>query len=338
MRVDIFVNKKVWRAMDEKDLAKYKRKVFRYFRKNGFPHYQTDRAFRDKEFGRLKKCDISLIKQDDVIMQNMLGLSLAWSYFPHSWDVVCNKGKTPIEVFDDDKTLKEVIDKRVKYGDNMSVAMIRKVLKVYCGAQAVSNFRPTAAAAIYDYFNAATVWDMCGGWGGRLLGAIVSESVKKYTATEPSVKTYKGLAQLNRDYGSGQFKILNKCAEDFKPRKETIDLCFTSPPYFDREKYANEKTQSYIKFPTKEEWVEGFLDKMLRNCFHGNRQGGHTAINIANVSGHDWIEEATVDCAERCGFKFKETLKLQLSGGLHKPGDDFKYENIFVFRKPVRRK
>ena len=330
---DIFVNKKVWRAMSKNSLTRYKKKVFNYFRDHGFPHYPSDMEWRDKEFERLKRCDIDLIKRGDVITQSMPGLSLAWSYFPHSWNVVCGNGKTAIEVFNDDDTFREVIDKRIKYGDNMSVAMIRKVLKVYCGAQAVSNFRPTAAAAIYNYFGAVSVWDMCGGWGGRLLGAIISDTVEKYVATEPSKKTYKGLVKLNNDFGYEEFKIVNECAEDYRPRKETVDLCFTSPPYFDREKYSNEKTQSYKRYPTKFLWVKCFLKPMLENCYHANKKGGHTAINIANVSGHNWIEDSTLKEASRCGFKLKETLKLQLSGGLVKPGDDFKYEKIFVFKK-----
>ena len=330
---NLFVNKKVWEAFDEKQLDAYIEQVFAYFRSTGFPIYPDTKKYKDKEFYKLSKYDTSDIIKDSVIHQTMHGLSLAWSYFPHSWEVICNDSKTPLDTFNDDTLFKEVIKKRLKYGDNMSEAMIRKVLKVYCGAQTVSNFRPTAAAAIYDYFKAKTVWDMCGGWGGRLLGAIVSKSVTKYIATEPSTKTYDGLLKLNKDYGYADFEIYNMCAEDFVPAKESLDLCFTSPPYFDREKYSNETSQSYIKFPTRKRWIAGFLDKMLANCAHGTKLGGHVVINIANVSGHEWLEEATKDCAANQGLLFQDILKLKLSGGFGVNVGNFKYEKVFVFKK-----
>ena len=126
---------------------------------------------------------------------------------------------------------------------------IRKMLKIYSGVQGVSNFRPTAAATIYDVFaKDGVVWDMSGGWGGRLLGAIVS-GVKRYIATEPSIETYKGLIELSDDYGRDiDTWIYNMGSEDYQPHKNSLDLCFTSPPYFDLEKYSNEDTQSYIKY------------------------------------------------------------------------------------------
>ena len=43
--------------------------------------------------------------------------------------------------------------------------------------------------------------------------------------------------------------------------KKSLDLCFTSPPYFDTEKYSDEDTQSYKKFPTEDGWVNGFFEE-----------------------------------------------------------------------------
>ena len=66
--------------------------------------------------------------------------------------------------------------------------------------------------------------------------------------------------------GSYDTRVLGVGSEEFKPRENTVDLCFTSPPYFDTEKYADEPTQSYIKYPSEKEWIDGFLTQTIQNC------------------------------------------------------------------------
>ena len=111
----------------------------------------------------------------------MHGLALAWSYFPHCWSVQCGSMKTPMEVFESDIDFKRAIAKRLKYGTGrITDAEIRKAVRSFSGAQGASNFRPTAAAAIYHTFlptTGGTVWDMSSGYGGRLLGAIACNHV-----------------------------------------------------------------------------------------------------------------------------------------------------------------
>ena len=60
-------------------------------------------------------------------------------------------------------------------------------------------------------------------------------------------------------------------------------MCFTSPPYFDTEKYSEEPTQSYIKFPKENDWISGFLIKTIKNCHYGLKNEGYLALNIAKT-------------------------------------------------------
>ena len=72
---------------------------------------------------------------------------------------------------------------------------MRSMLRRYSGTQMVSNFRPTAAAAMYNIFcdvdsplegtTAGTVWDPSMGYGGRLLGAITAGV--NYIGTDPCI-------------------------------------------------------------------------------------------------------------------------------------------------------
>jgi hypothetical protein len=211
------------------------------------------------------------------------------------------------------------------------------MLKIFTGVQGVSNFRPTAAACIYNTFaKGGVVWDMSGGWGGRLLGAIAG-GVDRYIATEPSSKTNEGLFCLADDFaGKMNWEIYQLGSEDYVPDKNSLDLCFTSPPYFDLEKYADEPSQSYVKFDTKEAWIEGFLRPTFDNCYYGLKSDGLMIINIADVKGKQNInlEGRTLSVAAECGFKLVKKFMLALSNvNLRDKGTKFKYEPIYVFMK-----
>lgn len=334
---EIFVNKTYWQNMSEKELEAFAVKIFTYYREQGFPYYPEDTETRIKEFERLKNFDYTTLFENNVIKQSMHGLGLAWSYFPHSFNVKCNDMMTPFEAFMDDDIFMKVIHKRLKMGTYISDSGIRKMLKIFTGVQAVSNFRPTAAACIYNKFaKNGVVWDMSGGWGGRLLGAIVG-GVNTYIATEPSTLTYNGLISLATDFhGNMHFDISPSGSEEFKPIKNSLDLCFTSPPYFDLEKYSDEQSQSYVKFNTKEAWVEGFLRPTFQNCYYGLKPFKYMMINIADVKGKHNInlEHETIRIAKECGFKYITEFKLALSNiNLRDKTKKFKYEPIFIFEK-----
>jgi len=334
---EIFVNESHWRNMSELELEHFAWKIFQYYRENGFPYYSTDAETRNKQFEQLKNFDYVKLFEDGVIKQSMHGLALAWSYFPHAFNVKCNDKMTPYEAFMDDLTFMKVIRKRLQIGTYVSDSGILKMLKIYTGVQGVSNFRPTAAACIYNkYAKNGVVWDMSGGWGGRLLGAIIAR-VDTYITTEPSSLTCDGLVKLAEDFHGTMNYQINCCgSEEYKPMQHSLDLCFTSPPYFDLEKYCDEATQSYVKFKTKKDWIDGFLVQTFKNCYHGLKKDGHMIINIADVKGkHNLnLEKETISVAESIGFKLKEELRLALSNiNMRSKEIKFKYEPIFIFEK-----
>ena len=254
-------------------------------------------------------------------------LRLAWTYFPHFWEVRCGGAKmSPMEIFLDDDKLKSTIRKtwnfelkhykgeegrdKNKFHENR----FRQSLKIYSGTQSVSNFRPTAAKLIYEKFGGDVIWDMSCGWGGRLIGFLAS-SRPKYIGTEPSSKTFEGLKKIKKDFNylTKSVELHKLGSEVFEPKRESLDLCFTSPPYFDTEKYSDEETQSYVKYPTKDEWVNGFLYKTIKNCYRGLKGNKYMLINIANTSKYKIIEEETIRISKELGFKQEKTIELTLS-------------------------
>ena len=312
--------------------------IFKYYRKQGFPHYTVREEEKYLHIESLRRLDSDSIFIDNQIQQTMHSLRLAWSYFPHWVDVQCGSSKMPpIGYFKDDDLLKTIIRKtwiwQEKHGNNrFTENRFRQSLKLYQGSQGVSNFRPSAAKVIYEKFGGETVWDMSCGWGGRLLGFLVAKNTKHYIGTEPSTKTYEGLLKIKKDfhYLGKKIDIYKRGSEEFRPEAESLDMCFTSPPYFDTEKYSDELTQSYKKFSTPSEWISGFLKKTIENCYYGLKKNGYMLINIANTPKYKFIEDGTIRVAEETGFIHEDTLQLTLSSVM---GSGYKYEPIFVFKK-----
>tara|TARA_B110000285_G_scaffold57947_1_gene66259 strand:+ start:1422 stop:2426 length:1005 start_codon:yes stop_codon:yes gene_type:complete len=331
-RDSIFQNKKYWENFNTAELNEYSEKIFNHYRKNGFPFVKTNLEYRTKEFNKFIKYDNNNLIQDKVIKSTTHGLSLAWSYMQHHWKVECNNMKTPMSVFEDDTLFKKVILKRLKIGTYITDSGIRKILKTFSGVQSVSNFRPTAAAAIYDKFLnvKGDVLDLSSGFGGRILGAIKSNKVNSYTGLEPSTKTFNGLTKLKKDFGN-KVITLHKCgSEDFKENNK-FDLCFTSPPYFNKEKYSREDTQSYVKFPTKEQWYDGFLKDTINNCFNSMRDNGVFIFNIKNTKDLPDFVERTKEYALQSGFTFKDTIWLELASQTFMKSNN--REDVLIFYK-----
>lgn len=321
----------------------------RHYQKWGFPHYVLTDTEKSKELRSLVEYDHSGLIADGVVGQTMHALGTAWSYFPHSWGVRSGNKRTPIEVFNDDLLLRKAIVKMIRHTSNsrLTESVVRKGLRSFSGTQAVSNFRPTAAAAIYHHLlpeQGGVTWDMSSGWGGRLLGAIACPRVLKYIGTDPSTETINGLRKMAGELLPMAQQMGRKLevelhqlgSEVYVPEPNSLDLCFTSPPYFDTEKYSDEPTQSYIQFPNADAWLTEFMGQTLRNCHIGLKPDGILAINIADVAGHPDLSRKFVEFAENNGWRLVETLHLSLSkmiGAKHKYNGTHKYEPIFVFKK-----
>jgi hypothetical protein len=326
-------------------VAGEKMAAFQRLRARGrFPSYDLTAKQKVKELRSLVKHGPARITANGEIEQTMHALGFCWSYFPHAWEVRCGDMLTPMEVFNDDAMLMKVLDKRAYHGSVSSLtdSEVRKGLKSVTGAQGVSNFRATAAWAVYERYcpENATVYDPSMGWGGRLLGAVCCLKVSKYVGCDPSTKTFDGLRQMgaglkrmmpNRDL---QVEMHMLGSEVFRPAPASVDLCFTSPPYFSDdgviENYADEATQSHIRFPDYESWLRGFMGQTIRNCYAALKPDGILALNVS-----DDLADAVTNQAVKNGFVHVETLRLRLSkimGSKHKPGS-WKTEPVLVFRK-----
>ena len=306
--------------------------VYNQWKEKGFPYLPTDRKWRNDQFQNLVtfRRDTLIDHKYKIIGSATNGLSLAWSYMPHHYGIKCGKMKTPMEIWNDEEHLKKGINKiltgtffKQKKPHDITDSDMRSMLRRYSGTQMVSNFRPTAAAALYDIFvekdsplegtTAGTVWDPSMGYGGRLLGAIAAGV--NYIGTDPCIPTYKGLEQIRDTYGHKHksYTLLRQGSETYIPEDESLDFVFTSPPYFGWEAYGDEPEQSSIKFNTSDLWKEKFLKQTIANAYKGLKKGKKLALNVANTKQYKTFEEDTVQLALDVGFEHTDTWWLSLS-------------------------
>ena len=337
----IFLRKEDWAGWDAHKLAMLKFKVFNHYRAAGFPYIKFTTEEKVKLFNKIKNYDTtsSIIDKAVAVQDSNF---LPDSYFPHMYEVKCNDGlPSTMDVFLSDVMLKKVVDSRIRFAERIADNTIRRGLK-YLG-QAVSNFKPRSAKAVYEHYAGqdAVVWDMSAGWGGRLLGAMASNNISKYIGTDPNTKNTDGYNNIYND-----FKDLTKCkvefhclgSEDYRPEPESLDLCFTSPPYFNTEVYSDEPTQSCIKYPDKTGWLNGYLGQTFKNAYLGLKPGKYMIINIADVQNYPELEEDTVKTALANGFTLVDTLQYRMGMTMFKKKEDgaFRYEPLFIFQKPAK--
>lgn len=184
------------------------------------------------------------------------------------------------------------------------------------------------------------------GFGGRMLGALSSKNNYKYVGTDPCTETMYHLHELGEyiEMVTGRedsYDLHCVGSEDFLGKPDSIDFAFSSPPYFNLEIYSDEDTQCYNKFPTLEEWLEGYVRKTIQNIKYMLKPGRVYAINIADfkVGGgktcayvDEWIRISTEE-----GMPLFDTVYLGVTpraGSKEQSAGELKKENILVFKKP----
>lgn len=157
-----------------------------------------------------------------------------------------------------------------------------------------SQFKPSAAKALYTHFNSRHVLDFCAGWGDRLAGFSACENTISYTGVDPNARLHPNYNKQVKLYKTDKdYTFYEACAEDMM-YLDTFDTAFTSPPYLDIERYTQEENQSWKKYKYSKakgssNWQESFLQTAIRLVWDALESGGTLAVNIADVYGHhEW--------------------------------------------------
>lgn len=204
-----------------------------------------------------------------------------------------------------------------------------------------SQFKPSVAKAIYDYFEGENIIDLCAGWGDRLAGFYASKKGKSYFGIDPNTtitNNYKRQIECYETICHKEAEVICGCAEDDSVVYPKSDLIFTSPPYFNTERYSEDSTQSYIKYQKLQIWLESFLFKSIKKSFDSLCKSGHLILNISDVYSDGQILsicEPMIKYAEELGFKHVDTFGMRMTKRMNSTieGTGIFCEPIYIFEK-----
>jgi hypothetical protein len=194
-----------------------------------------------------------------------------------------------------------------------------------------AQFKPNVAKALYDYLECKNVLDFSAGWGDRVAGFFASEYGEHYVGIDPRKENhpiYNQQAEFYKKH-NGFFET-DKRAEfhcspaedfDFSPYTDHFDIAFTSPPYFNVERYSYDDTQSWVRYKSIDAWNEDFLHKVIHNLWPTLRKGGYLAVNIADVyaksndreKGYVEITNPMNDYIKSLGAEYEGCLGMEMA-------------------------
>jgi len=186
-------------------------------------------------------------------------------------------GHSFYEIMNDETLRNDLWEKTLKYGarsrpetpDTRMFEMWRRL------KGAVVFFRPTIAINVYKQFNPTHILDVCMGWGGRMLGAMVHDI--DYTGIDTNIDLKPAYENILATFPTKSNITLlweNSLSVDFS----TIpyDLVLTSPPYYNTELYPH-----MTPYQSKPLFYKEFLIPLIDKCRQHIRNNGKVCFNIS---------------------------------------------------------
>lgn len=319
--------------------------------------YETVGVFPETvftDFGKsyeIEKCVEKKVPsvQDSAVIKFNQGASLCRDIFPNLREVNC-KGSIDnnlVDRFNNPHKLRKAVKFCLTHKNTNSPVTpsgVRDGLYLI-GGNVATNFKPMLAKAIYETFlpTGGSILDYSAGFGGRMLGALTSKNDYHYVGLEPNSETFKHLNELGelvkKVKPNSSYNVYKAGSETVRWEEPCFDFAFSSPPYFSLEKYCDEETQSYIKYPTLDEWFDGYVIPTINNIYNSLKADRFYAVNIADFNVGKtkvefvkrWKEEST-----KAGFEYVKNIpmKIQTRRGVgHEDNTKQKEEGIFVFYK-----
>lgn len=320
--------------------------AFDYFRSIEFPYRKLPLHVCMQEINWLSQMDEEAMKATSVAYH------VADTYHPHRYHGHATGKISPFEAFNSDKHLRHAIELELEQDGKIGSSLF-SALMIVLGTQACANFRPGYAAHFYRRYcpPGGTVLDTSTGYGGRLVGAIASRVVGKYIGVDPNKPTYEGNLKLAQDLAPPDFAhLLCSPAEDvwkhieelghFSWLHEAADFAFTSPPYFAKERYSTDDTQSWVRYgadKTGDAWRYGFLVPMLKLQYWALKPDTHAVVNIAGVKLNNQrypLDDWTIEEAQKIGFLYLRTEHFGLNQRIGANQEEgVAREPVLIFRK-----
>lgn len=319
-----------WKDLLPEDQDQWVQDILGILRAIPFPYPQLPSVEKvTREFDRLRMTPMAL--RDGVVEPwSPMGIRLCNPFFPNRYRAVSKGVRSAFEVWYDDVKLSKAIRFQLDHGDPVLPGRVLRAVTMTCRTPSV--FKPTTARFIYETLcpKGGKVWDPCAGYGGRLLGAMAAGV--EYLGTDVEPDTVEGNRRLHAEVvPDGKAELVLERAELFDPGP--VDLVFTSPPYFDRERYSGSQDQSWVQHGSSlDAWLGGFLGPVVRTAFKSLPLGGRFVLNVADLNERKEtlpVVARTIDLALAAGFNHEVTWQMPLSRlNRQRPS-----EPVLVFRR-----
>jgi len=199
---------------------------------------------------------------------------------------------SPFEYYQQNK--ENIINKLKQQNIEITDLNIRN--NMYGLTRECSNHNPGIIKYFIKKYKARKILDISAGWGDRLLGAL-SSNIDLYFGTDPNGclhPNYKKMIDLLKPLSpnpKAEFILNHNTFEDVKINYDNFDLIFTSPPYFDYEKYTEEKGQSHLSFNTEDKWYKEFLQVSILKALEKLKYGGYMVLYFSQEKGKTYMEK-----------------------------------------------
>jgi SAM-dependent methyltransferase len=316
--------------------------AFRYWRAKGFPYPRLDDNEIKREFALVRRSFTGEVFAGGFLKTATTGLRLANFFHPQMWHTRSQQHRSaPIDYFNDDVRLRQLLARAPGFWPNRrcwNAQCVRSLFRIYSSGR-VANFRPLVARAIMDRYSPSrgNVVDFCAGFGGRLLASLTLE--RHYIGVDASrlqVQGLKNMVRTLKEFSVGSAELHKASAEDFLPTvpSRSIDLVFSSPPFFDTELYGFDSTQSAVRYPNYPDWIDAFLHVIILEAHRILKPGGFFVINVADKRRlplkSDTLRFAVpIFGAPRMLRMVMHSRPLQRS----KRVENFRWEPVFVFKR-----
>jgi len=296
--------------------------------------FPDDEKKLTKQYTRLVqyKPDIS---SDEVFNNSSLATGIC-KHFCHSFYYSTEPGKrTLIGAFNDDELLRRVIRNRlgmdwyhqdsggagVNEAFNLSFKMIIQGMRSMRLVPSISIFKPDVAKYICLRYSKEgdLVGDYSAGFGARMLGAL--SCARKYIGTDPL--TVPELKSMGKFLGLKEYTIIPQGSEHYRGEENSVDLYWSSPPYYNQEKYSDDITQAYNQ--GEDYFYNSYWKRTLENVKFMLKPGKWFGLNVAN-------NERMVMMANEHFGPPVETVRLRtVRSHLTKSAGIVKFEPIYMY-------
>jgi hypothetical protein len=224
---------------------------------------------------------------------------------------------------------------RFALGDDPNFDKLLATGAPIAGGRQPQDFPVDLAKALYDEFcpEGGAVLDPCHGWGGRLVGFLLSKA-GRYVGCDPSPETFDGVKRMAADLLP---YVPEKTVETFMLPYEDAsligegiyDFALTSPPYYDLERYTGDDN-SFRRYGNFKAWDDGFYSRLIAKTYAALKEGGVFALQVDNQKYP--MERLAKEHAERAGFLYIGTRSAGMENNLRETSEE-RGEVIVLFRK-----